>query len=525
MKYRVIRLLTALVMSSVLLTAAGARIQVSSTRVAPGQGVNVKIIAEGEKIDFPELKKIGPYPIENLRRGSKMETRYVQGNFSTKKQQTLSFEFYPRKSVTIPSMEVRIDGKSYRTKATKIEVKKGAAQSAGGFAVRMTVDKKEVYLGEPLVLTVEAVEPLGAGVVQMQYIPPKFDGFFVKPLGGENQIRRGRTTVHQLRYLLIPEQEGEVAILPAQVRVGVRDLNAPADPFGLFGAPMKWTTLRAEPIEIRVKPLPAPADLVGHFTLKADVSSRRVKANQPVNYTLEIVGEGSLEELEDPKFEIPGVTVYSDEAQVESTVKNGALYSRYVKKYVFISDRDFTIPPVKLKVFDYTKQSVQTLQTPSFEIVVTAGGAKKRAVSASPSPGTSGESPAPVSRSATGKTEGNRTENLLEDRAYYAKKAYEEKAAKIPLYLAAAFGAGMVLMWVLERLWRRMGNGWKRRGPAGSRRYKPEEALKILYPHLHDDPEVEEAVRQLYSYKEKGAKASLDREKIDRLAARYDRGE
>ena len=503
-----------------LLGAAGVRLQVSSTRVAPGQAVQVKIIAEGNKVEFPELKKIGSYPVENLRRGSKMETRYVQGDFVTKTQKTLSFEIYPRKELTIPPLEVRIDGKPYRTKPVTIQVSKGQARGAGGFEIQMHADKQRVYLGEPLVLTVEAVEPLGAGIAQMQYIPPSFEGFFAKSLGGENQIRRGRTTIHQLRYLLIPEREGDLTILPAQVRVGIRDLNAPADPFGLFGAPIKWTTLRAEPVEVQVRPLPAAADLVGHFTLNASVSSRKVKANEPVNYTLEIIGEGSLEDLADPKFEIPGVTVYSDDAQVESTVKKGTLYSRYVKRYVFISDRDFTIPPVELRAFDYRKKKVETLTSPSFAIRVEGG-----AVSASASrPATS--APAPAAKGASSRAprrELNATASLLEDPAYYARKAYEAKAAKLPYYLAGAFAAGMAVMALLIRLWKL----WRRRprGRTGARRrYAPEEALKILYPHIHDDPEVEEAVRQLYAYKDKRGKSPLNREKIDRLAARYDRG-
>jgi len=510
-----------------LLMAAGVQLKVSSTRVAQGQSVRVKIEAEGSKVRFPPITKIGAYPVENLRESSKLETRYVNGKFSSSSKKILSFDFYPEKSVTIPPMEVQVDGKSYRTKAVKVEVVQGggAAGAAGGFAITMHADKKSVYLGQPLIVTVDAVEPLNGAIVQMQYSPPEFKGFVVKPLGGENQIRKGDKTIHELTYLLTPEKVGRVRIEPAGIRVGMRDLNAPADPFGIFGTPLKWVALRSNPLEVTVKPLPVAADLIGHYTLKASVDRTKVKANEPVNYTLEIVGEGSLEDLADPRFDIPGVTVYSDDAKVSSSVKDGKLYSRYTKKYVFISDRDFTIPSLKMREFDYQTGKSRILKSPAFTIRVEGG---KAAAPTAPPAGMKAQSApasAGASAAAAGKTSTAKApENLLEDPAYYARKAYEEKAAKYPWYMAGAFVAGMVLMFLLIRLWPRK----KRGGILGTskrRHYSLDEALRILYPHTNDDPEVEKVVRYLYRVKNGEKSVEIDREALDRLAEKYDRAE
>jgi hypothetical protein len=113
-------------------------------------------------------------------------------------------------------------------------------------------------------------------------------------------------------------------------------------------------------------------------------------------------------------------------------------------------------------------------------------------------------------------------ENLLEDPAYYARKAYEAKAAKLPWYLAGAFAAGMVLMFVLLRLFSRKKRGIAMLSAKKGRHYSLEEALRILYPHTNDDPEVEKVVRYLYRVKNGEKKVEIDREKLDRLVAKYD---
>ncbi len=506
------------------LTAAGVQLKVSSTRVAPGQSVKVKIEAEGKDVLFPPIRKIGEYPVENLRQSSSSQYKMINGQFSSSSKKILSFEFFPDKTVTLPPLKVTVDGKAYQTPSTKIEVSKEAG-GQGGFSIRMKANKKEVYRGEPLVVTVDVAEPLNGAIVQMQYTPPAFKGFVAKPLGGERQIRKGNITIHELRYLLTPEQAGARQIGPAAVRVGIRDLNAPADPFGIFGTPLKWVDLRSNLLTIMVKPLPADVDLVGHYSLKAKVDRKKVKANEPVNYTLEIVGEGSLEDLADPRFDIPGVTVYSDDAQVKSSIKEGKLYSRYTKKYVFISDRSFEIPSLKLKEFDYQTGKSRTLQTPTFSITVTGGGS---AAPVAPPAGMKAQtSVVPRTQSQAGAKPApsvsvKKSENLLEDPAYYARKAYEEKSARLPWYLAGAFAAGVLLALILIRFWPRRG---KRTILPGikKRHYSLDEALKILYPHTNDDPEVERIVRTLYRLKN-GEQVEIDRNVLDRLAAKYDEG-
>jgi len=492
--------------------AGNFQVRVSSTRVVKGQSLTVKLIAEGKDVKFPNIKEIDGVSIENIRNSSQIQTVIINGQVTTKKEQILIFELYPQKSLTIPPFEVVIDGKKYKSNPIKIEVVKGNS-SVNGFTIKMYVNKKEAYLGEDIVLTVDAIEPLNGSIVQMQYTPPQFQDFFVKSLGGERQIRKGNVIIHELKYLLFPNKIGKLHITPAQVKVGLKDLNSANDPFGIFGAPIKWYSIRSNSLSIDVKKLPVSADLVGDFTISANVNKREVRANKPVNYTLEIVGSGNLEDFIDPKFDIPGVTVYSDDAKVNSQYINGKLQSSYKKSYVFISDRDFIIPKVSLSVFNPKTKKLKRISTKEIKIKV-LGGANKQVAKATTVPISNIQKKSTV-------TKEHKKEDILNDEVYYAKKAYEEKAKKLYTYLVYAFLGGMVFMWLLVVIYNKF-RSIRRKKRGINRHYSPKEALKILYPHIDEDPEVEKMVRRLYMI-ESGKSLEIDQKLLDYLASKYDK--
>ncbi len=501
---------------------ASVEIRVNSTRVTTGERLDVKIIAEGKDVTFPKIDNIDGVAVENLKTTQKSQMRIINGAITQKNEKILQFSLYPDKNITIPRFRVKIDGKKYLTQPIEIEVVKGQkkASPTKNFSISTYVDKKAVYVGEPIIFTVDVSEPNNSGstVAKLEYLPPEFKGFFVKQIGGEKLIRKKDTTIHQLKYLLTPQKSGKIVIPPAGLKVGVEDINAPADPFGLFGAPIKWYSLRSKSIDVEVLAPPKGIDLIGDFKVNATVDKSSTKANEPVNYTLEITGEGSLEDLEDPIFNIPGVTIYSDAAQVKSKLIGDKLISTYIKKYVFISDRSFTIPEVKFKEFNFKNKKEITLKTKSFDIKVEGSFVNSQT---QPTPNQT----APASAQVIPKSF-DTNGSILEDSVYYAKKEYEEKAAMLPFYSIVAFIAGMMAMFALMKLLKnnkRVQNFIKKEKRI-LHHYTTKEALDILYPHTSDSAEVEEMVKRLYLvYKGKRAMHTIDKAKLDELIKKYDK--
>ncbi len=491
-----------------LLMASVVKVQVNSTRVVPGQSLRVKLIAQGDNVKFPTFQKIDSYPIESIHKSSDLESRFVNGQLVTKNQKILSFEIYPDKNITIPSMDIEVDGQIYKTNPIKVEVTKAKVGSSGSFEIHESTDKKSIFQGEPFIVVIDAIEPLQNKSVQMQYTPPVFKDFFVKALGGEKQIRKKDRIIHRLRYLLTPQKVGILHVDSALLKIGTRDLNAPSDPFGIFGSPIRWSTLRSNSLKISVKPLPISADVVGNFKLKSKVDKIEVNVNKPVNYTLEISGKGSLDDFNAPTFDIPGVTVYSDEPTIKSEIKNGRLHSHWVKKYVFISDQDFTIPTVKLTEFNYRNKKKRIIKSKKFHIHV-KGGLKHSSKVKTKAKVSSGN------KIATSK------DNLFEDSAYYAKKEYEAKMKNLPWYIVESFIAGMVVMFLLMTLLRKKGKRLKRSFLTKRYHYSIDEAFEILYPHVNEDPNVEALVRILLANRG-GQRVEINQELLDKLTSKYD---
>jgi hypothetical protein len=99
-----------------------------------------------------------------------------------------------------------------------------------------------------------------------------------------------------------------------------------------------------------------------------------------------------------------------------------------------------------------------------------------------------------------------------------------EKAAEVPAatpqkgeegiawWMAVlSFLAGMVTMYLLGKF------KWKR----STSPFKESEALKILYGHMSDDPEVEAMVRKLYAKKNGDKSVIIDKKELRALVEKY----
>jgi hypothetical protein len=327
-----------------------------------------------------------------------------------------------------------------------------------------------------------------------QYSKPEFKGFFVKEIGSEKSYRDGNRQVTELRYLLIPQSEGNFTLDQATAKIGVADRSR-RDMFGRFFG-TNWTDIASNTVNIEVKPKPEDTDLVGSFSIENSIDKQSVKENKPVNLTIKISGEGSLEDFEFPEYEIDGVTIYSDNAKVETHVVNNTLKSTYVKSFAFISDHDFTIPARIISVYDIKKGAVNNLKIPAYEVKVEA---EKVFTSVS-------------DKAATGivqtnlKQEKNSQERVIEKNVEVTHVSW--------WMLAIAFISGLLVMYILRYI---PIIKWKREKSP----FKESEALKILYAHINESKETEQMVRKLYAKKNGDKSVIIDKKELKELVERY----
>ena len=472
------------------------KVLVSDREIVAGHIIRLKIRATGDKVSFPHIEQIdGVKVLEQHERVTNV-FHYINGVLK-KERTTLILTFAPHHDMTIPSYEVEIDGRKYKTKPIKIKVAEASAQNKednNKFLLHLRTDKKSVIVGEPILATVYLSLKHGVRLSDNpQYSKPTFKGFFAKELGDEKVYDEGHRQVTELRYLLTPLYEGNFIVGPASAKIGVAD-KIRRDMFGRF-LKTRWISIASNTIDIEVKAKPQESDLVGSFAIENSLDTQSVKANKPVSLTVKIVGDGTLEEFEFQDFEIDGVTVYSDDAVITTDLIQNSIQSTYVKRFAFISDHDFTIPSRTISAYDTKSQTVKKLEVPSCDIKVEDTKMSTPTVQA-----------AATSNAGKVQTSIQLPEISMLDG--------EEKIVEIKNVewwtMILAFISGFLVMYLFKYL-----PSMKWKGKRGT--IKEAEALKILYAHINESKEIEEMVRKLYARKNGDKNVSIDKKQLKEI--------
>lgn len=506
--------------AATLVGASNVNLSMEITPKHPYSGEEVKIVVnvdstEKVKVEFPNLDKIASLPILAIRDNKEQKIVKQNGQELSVVRQSRSFTIAPTKSIKVAPITVVADGKKYKTKEQEIKIATPQKNGSASFIFRMSSDRKEVVVGEPFIVKVELIEPLALSGANLEYKRPKFQGFKVSMLGDGQTIKKGNRVIRTIEYLLTPKKPGHFTIDPATARIGLETTAQVQSPFAFFGADTRWKNLSSNRVSIDVAALPEDIGVVGEFTVAARVDKSVTSANQPVNLTLTIEGQGSLEEIESPKFTLDNVTVYSKDAKIEHIMDSGVVRARYTKKYVFISNSDFVIPRTSIIAFNPKSKTKYTLATPSYHIHVKKpesitsilnkpSTVHKAAVSKidsiiSPSVNKSSieANESAKEQIATPKSRAEaKIEDILLDKNYYYKK-YAHSGYRFETLAATSlvsFALGVLVALFLPKIWRRL-----RKKPGHSALYGSyEEALNILYPHTNDSPNIEEMVKKLY---------------------------
>ena len=473
-----------------LLNAAGVKATVNTVETVKGNPVTLRIKATGGSAAFPNILMVGDAPVTGTSTSSSRNLSMTNGSVTTEVSTTKVIQFMPEHDMTIPSYAVNISGKNYKTDPINIKVVKSNAPTTQGnalFKLDMRANKTKVHVGESFMVTVYFSLRNDVRLSQeVQYTQPNLADFVVADTGEQKAYIKGNYQVQEVRYIVTPQKEGNFTISPAQAKVGVPD-NSRRDIFGMsFGT--KWYQTASNTLNIEVLPQAVESDLIGEFSVKATLDSQEVKANKPVNLTVHIEGKGNLAGFEYPKYEIDGVTVYSDEAKVDTKVIDGELYSMYTKSFAFISENDFSIPERTFSMYDTKEEKLKELKVQAFDIKI-----KDAKPSSTPTTATS-----------HGVVQTNTPQKVETKEVIVEKKVEVERVAW--WMLALAFVLGAVFMYGLRFI------PTKKQKP-----YKESEALKILYGHMGEDTEIEEMVRKLYAKKNGDKSVQIDKKRLREL--------
>jgi len=341
--------------------------KLSQSIIYTGDEVRLTLTAEGDKVEFPSIHEIANVPI--LGTSNRESTTIINGKMTRTRSRVYSF--MPTKDLVIPTYTIVVDGVKEMTPPLTLRVAKpSAASSTNDVQLEMSVDKTSAYVGEPITLNLTFKSLPNVRYDKIELSEPKFKKFWVKKVQGLKQGSEGNYATQTYTYVLFPQEEGNLTLEAPFAKLGKREAGygAFSDPFfGNIGARMSWRKLFANELKLNIKPLPNNLEVYGDFSIKAHVDKEEVKANKPVNLSIEIKGEGNIEDIKKFDLDIDNAVVYSDEPKVYNSGMTRGVVSQ---KIAIVADRNFTIPAVSFTYFDKKTKTAKTIKTEPIEIKV-----------------------------------------------------------------------------------------------------------------------------------------------------------
>ena len=455
------------------------KVVVDENPAVRGEPVEMAIEAEGEAVLFPDIRKIGEY---NVTREGTQRLERLEENRTVIKWVGY-FTFTPKERVTIPSFDLLVDGKVERTSPFVLEVKAPSETLSEEFRLDLLSSRKEVYVGEPVEVTIRFVQRLDVPVMNVDFVPIRYENFWVKQVMSKKEYTERAFRVTERHYLFFPQIPGDLTIGPAQVKIAMA--KKIRDAFGNVVRRPKWSTLTSKPLTLHVKPLPQQVRLVGRFQLHTRVEPKRTEAGRPVRLTVRVDAEGNIEDFELPPLRIEGVTVYGEEPTIEQSYRDGVYRGSWEKRYVLVAERSFTVPPITLRYFDPEKGRIERLES----------------------------APVPVEIIGGAMAEERKEEPGGED----VPERKEKGVAWIYMNLAVAFLGGMGVMYLFMRWRGREKKGGKKRVTAPG---TETQMLQRLMPHISRSREAAQMAENLYASIFEGKAVKVDKKAFEALMRR-----
>jgi hypothetical protein len=314
--------------------------------------------------------------------------------------------------------------------------------------LKLTVDKQNCFIGEPLVATFKLYSRLQSrsNIIKS----PGFYGFSVYDMIDlEDQVQSEKKLngqwfdVHTIRKLqLYPLEAGTFTIDPMELENKVEfsksivnkkteqeitenlhddngeEQNANTEVYEM--------NIKSEPVVIHVKPLPSKnrvdtfAGAVGNFTITSFIKKDSLLKNEDGVFTVAINGAGNFQRVNAPVINWPeGIEVFEPSVKDTFDKQQVPLTGQREFTYTFVSNKPgfYTLPSVSFSFFDIKSKTYKTTSTKPIKIFVSAKSKK--------------ETPTAISRTSVNAEKSNQ---LL-----------------IPISAAAAILAAVVIMWTKSR--------------------------------------------------------------------------
>ncbi|MCK5843929.1 MAG: BatD family protein, partial [Victivallales bacterium] len=354
-------------------------LKIAPTPVIVGEAAELQLVSTTA---FPALNKIPS--VRNLNWSKEPPHRSQQTSIYNARRVTIfktiyNFTVAAECVISLPAMNVKLGHLTRKTDPMKFSATKRKLVDASGnkipiddilYSSAMLLAKgKDVYVGQevPFEVRVYSLQGLrmscawpqvdAENIVMKDYSSVNPDSsYFMRPASRTVKLKGQLYSVRLFRGALRPISPGYLAgevIVPCVIKVqSSRRKSRSGDPFddlfngGMFDSGYRniQYKLVAKFDDRRVLPLPPPSadahflGLVGDWDLTYSLSTKLLKAGEPVTLSVSIIGDGTLDSLLAPEVKIRGFRVYPPEVKKEPFFMNNR--GKATVRYAIIPQRE-----------------------------------------------------------------------------------------------------------------------------------------------------------------------------------------
>jgi tetratricopeptide (TPR) repeat protein len=336
------------------------RVGISTKRPLVGEVVTISLTAG----NTPELKS----PLPEIKNATWLtdysSTSMSSVNGEARYTKTYAFRVDKKGVITIPELEVTVDGKTRKIASFQMQAVDAGDQkvddSEGGDVrikdilfgkVEILNLSKDFYVGEEISLEINLLNWQQIRVRPTSYPEIKLDKIVFRDYSRQNRQnprfiikRQGIVTIKGKKFVKQSFETAFRTIAPGTFKTTIKiqtEMSEPSERRDFFGrSTYKRTPYTVEmPFEITIKPLPKVPEkssflgLVGNWDVNFSLKDKKFKVGDPLTLAMTVYGLGTLETLSVPKLEVEGFRVYPPEID-KKTAYDGR--ERAEVKYVLI---------------------------------------------------------------------------------------------------------------------------------------------------------------------------------------------
>ena len=244
---------------------------------------------------------------------------------------------------------------------------------ADGFDYNFTLDKRDSYIKEPIVLKLNIVQRDHSKVMLFKFDIKPSREYEAYRLDSKEEDAHHSAKI-EYTYLIYPLRSGSIDLKFDLLQMVTTDekvaYSFSGDRDNVRGLSKTDIPISLPPLKISVKPLPKDTTIVGNFKLTYSIKTKKAKAYEPLPITITIKGHGYPPLLKEILPKSDRYKIFAGEYQIQNHRDTSGTNSTITYPLALSAKESFDLNSIKIKAFDPKSEKSYYLTTPkeSFDI-------------------------------------------------------------------------------------------------------------------------------------------------------------